>query len=69
MLNFPTLTLSYEDGKPILKDIHFKVKSGRKNCLSRTNGSGKTTIINLLSRFYDIDAGEIKIDGQNIMRL
>jgi ATP-binding cassette, subfamily B, multidrug efflux pump len=65
-VEFSNVHFSYEDGKSILKNIDFKVKAGEKIALVGPTGSGKTTIINLLMRFYDIDSGEIKIDGQNI---
>ena len=65
-VEFSNVHFSYEDGKPILKNIDFKVRAGEKIALVGPTGSGKTTIINLLMRFYDIDSGEIKIDGQNI---
>ena len=66
-VEFSHVDFSYEEGKPILKDIHFQVKSGEKIALVGPTGSGKTTIINLLSRFYDVNDGEIKIDGENII--
>lgn len=65
-VEFSTVNFSYEDGKPILKDISFQAKAGEKIALVGPTGSGKTTIINLLMRFYDIDSGEIKIDGRTI---
>jgi ATP-binding cassette, subfamily B, multidrug efflux pump len=65
-VEFSNVHFSYEDGKPILKNIDFKARKGEKIALVGPTGSGKTTIINLLMRFYDIDSGEIKMDGQNI---
>ena len=64
-VEFSNVHFSYEDGKPILKNISFQAKAGEKIALVGPTGSGKTTIINLLMRFYDIDSGEIKIDGRN----
>ena len=66
-VEFSHVDFSYEEGKPILKDIHFQVNPGEKIALVGPTGSGKTTIINLLSRFYDVNDGEIKIDGENII--
>ncbi len=65
-VEFSHVTFGYEDGQPILKNVHFSVKAGEKVALVGPTGSGKTTIINLLSRFYDVTAGELKVDGRNI---
>lgn len=65
-VEFSKVNFSYEDGKPILKKISFKARAGEKIALVGPTGSGKTTIINLLMRFYDINSGEIKIDGRKI---
>lgn len=51
---------------PVLKGINFKVKAGQKVAIIGASGAGKSTIIQLLLKFYNIDAGTIKIDGQNI---
>ena len=66
-VEFSHVNFGYEEGKPVLKDIHFQVNPGEKIALVGPTGSGKTTIINLLSRFYDVNDGEIKIDGENII--
>ena len=63
---FSNVHFSYETGKPILKNISFNAKAGEKIALVGPTGSGKTTIINLLMRFYEIDSGDIKIDGRSI---
>lgn len=65
-VEFSHVHFGYEKGKPILKDIHFTVKPGQKVALVGPTGSGKTTIINLLMRFYDVTAGELKVDGCDI---
>ncbi len=57
---------AYDPGKDILKGISMQVKNGCKIALVGTTGAGKTTILNLLPRFYDIQSGEITIDGHNI---
>lgn len=63
---FSNVNFSYEDDKPVLKNISFRAKAGEKVALVGPTGSGKTTMINLLMRFYDIDSGEINIDGRSI---
>lgn len=65
-VEFSNVNFSYEDGKPILKEISFRARAGEKISLVGPTGSGKTTVINLLMRFYDINSGEIKIDGRKI---
>lgn len=63
---FQDVSFSYLPNQPILKHIHFHAKAGETIALVGPTGSGKTTIINLLTRFYDVDAGAILIDGHNI---
>ncbi|MFB5284974.1 ABC transporter ATP-binding protein [Peribacillus sp. Hz7] len=65
-VEFKQVDFRYSEDKQILKDITFSAKAGETIALVGPTGSGKTTIINLLSRFYDINAGEITIDGRNI---
>jgi ATP-binding cassette subfamily B protein len=65
-IEFSEVYFGYEEDKHVLKDINFQVKSGERIALVGPTGSGKTTIINLLMRFYDVTAGEIKIDGCDI---
>lgn len=57
---------SYQQGKPLLQDLAFDAKPGERIALVGPTGCGKTTLINLLMRFYEIDAGEIRIDGISI---
>ncbi len=59
----------YTKEKPILKDINIEAKPGETIAIVGPTGAGKTTIINLLTRFYDIDKGEILIDGTNIKEI
>ena len=67
-VTFNHVTFGYQADKEILKDITFHVTPGESIALVGPTGAGKTTVINLLSRFYDIDAGEILIDGVDIRR-
>lgn len=63
---FSRVSFGYQNKKSILKNVSFEAKAGQSIALVGPTGSGKTTIINLLSRFYDVDSGEIMIDGKNI---
>lgn len=65
-IEFCHVHFGYERDTPILKNIHFEVKPGEKIALVGPTGSGKTTIINLLMRFYDVTEGVIKLDGRDI---
>lgn len=65
-VEFSNVHFSYETGKPILKNISFEARAGQKIAIVGPTGSGKTTLINLLMRFYEIDAGNIIIDGRSI---
>jgi len=65
-IEFKNINFSYVPGKQVIRDFTLSVKQGQKIALVGATGSGKTTIVNLLTRFYDIDSGEIKIDGVNI---
>lgn len=60
---------SYDKGKTILKDACIHAKKGETVAIVGPTGAGKTTIINLLTKFYDIDSGDILIDGENLNRL
>jgi len=68
-LNFKDIEFAYEKGEPVLKDFDLWVKSGQKIAIVGATGSGKTTVVNLLTRFYDIDGGTITLDGQNIRNI
>lgn len=69
VIEFRNVNFSYVPGKQIIYDFNLKVESGKKIALVGSTGSGKTTIINLLMRFYEIDSGEITLDGVNIKDL
>ena len=65
-ISFENVTFSYIEDKEVLKNISFNVKKGETIALVGPTGVGKTTIINLLMRFYDIKNGEIKVNNENI---
>ncbi len=62
-VTFENVCFSYNKSTPILKDVSFRVKAGETVALVGETGAGKTTIVNLLTRFYDADSGRILIDG------
>ena len=66
---FKDVTFSYEDGIKILNGINFHSSIGDSVAIVGPTGAGKTTIINLISRFYNLDSGEITIDGVNISKV
>ncbi|MEN6581722.1 MAG: ABC transporter ATP-binding protein [Armatimonadota bacterium] len=68
-VEFDSVCFGYEKDTPVLKDVSFNVEAGQTIALVGSTGAGKTTIINLLTRFYDIDSGSIRIDGQDIRNL
>lgn len=65
-LTFENVFFEYKENKPVLKDVSFEVKKGEMLALVGNSGGGKSTIVNLIPRFYDIKTGSIKIDGQDI---
>jgi len=66
VIEFSHVNFSYVPGKQVIHDFSLKVESGKKIALVGSTGSGKTTIVNLLMRFYDIDSGRITVDGVDI---
>ncbi len=66
VVTFKNVNFSYKPEKQVLYDFDLEVYAGHKVALVGATGSGKTTVVNLLMRFYDIDSGEILIDGVNI---
>jgi len=65
-IEFRNVSFSYNPGEPVLHDISFKVDPGEKVAVVGATGAGKSTLISLLSRFYDVQHGEILVDGENI---
>ncbi len=68
-IEFSKIDFGYVEGEPVLKGLDLSVRSGEKVAIVGATGSGKTTIVNLLTRFYELDGGEITIDGINITEM
>lgn len=67
-ISFQDIHFSYIEGTEVLKGIHLDIKAGQTVAIVGSSGAGKSTMINLLSRFYDIQSGKILIDGQDIQQ-
>jgi ATP-binding cassette subfamily B protein len=65
-ISFKNVWFAYNDEEWVLRDVSFEVKQGQKVALVGATGAGKTSIINILSRFYEYNKGEIKIDGHEL---
>jgi len=68
-VEFKNVVFSYDNDVFVLNNVNFKVKAGETIALVGPTGAGKTTIINLISRFYDADSGEVLVDGRNVARV
>lgn len=68
-VSFRNVSFSYEAGKEVLHNVSFDVKPGMSVALVGPTGAGKSTIVNLLSRFYNVNSGEVLIDGQDISKV
>ena len=68
-VEFSHVDFAYTPGRPVLRNFTLQVPPGKKVALVGATGSGKTTVVNLLMRFYDIDSGKILIDGQDIHKV
>ncbi len=68
-VEFQDVSFAYVPDVPVLKHIHLKAEPGHTIALVGPTGSGKTTVVNLLTRFYDIDEGRILVDGQDLREL
>ena len=67
-LEFDRIHFSYIDEEPVLKDVNFEVEAGQTLALVGATGAGKSSIINLILRFYNVDSGTILLDGKDIMQ-
>ena len=68
-VEFKNVTFSYEPGKEILHNVSFDVEPGESIALVGPTGAGKSTIVNLISRFYNLDSGQVLIDGTDISKV
>ncbi|MCQ2519927.1 MAG: ABC transporter ATP-binding protein/permease [Lachnospiraceae bacterium] len=68
-VTFENVTFAYEEGKNVLRNVSFSVKPGESVALVGPTGAGKSTIVSLISRFYNVDHGRILIDGQDISKV
>ena len=66
MVEFKDVVFAYDEGRPILNNMNFAVRPGESIALVGPTGAGKTTVINLISRFYDVSSGAVLIDGENV---
>ena len=69
VIEFKNVNFSYVPGEQIIHDFNLRVEAGKKIALVGSTGSGKTTVVNLLMRFYDIDSGSITVDGTDIREI
>ena len=69
VIEFKHVNFSYVPGKQVIYDFNLKVEAGKKIALVGSTGSGKTTIVNLLMRFYELDSGVITVDGNDIQEI
>ena len=65
-VEFRNVSFAYHPGEPVLHDVSFEVRRGEKVALVGATGAGKSTIISLLSRFYDVSSGQILVDGTDV---
>ncbi|MBQ8165135.1 MAG: ABC transporter ATP-binding protein [Clostridia bacterium] len=68
LIEYKDVCFSYKEGRIVLNNVSIRVDAGKTLALVGPTGIGKTTFINLLTRFYDVDSGEILIDGENIKK-
>jgi ATP-binding cassette subfamily B multidrug efflux pump len=65
-VDFQNVAFSYHAGTPVIRDFSLSIPAGTRVAIVGPTGSGKTTLINLLTRFYDVDAGNILLDGRDL---
>lgn len=68
-VSFENVDFSYDPKQPLIKGLTIDVRAGEKVAIVGPTGGGKTTIVNLLMRFYDVDGGRILVDGKDVMRM
>ncbi len=68
-IDFDHVSFSYVEGVPVLKDLNLRVAKGSKIAIVGPTGAGKTTIVNLITRFYDVETGEIRIGGESLKNI
>ena len=69
VIEFQNVAFSYSPDKPLIRDLSFRVEPGQTVAIVGPTGAGKTTLVNLLMRFYELDGGRILLDGQDIAEL
>ncbi|KXZ60829.1 MAG: multidrug ABC transporter ATP-binding protein [Microbacterium sp. 69-7] len=69
VIEFQNVAFSYSPDKPLIRDLSFRVEPGQTVAIVGPTGAGKTTLVNLLMRFYELDGGRILLDGQDISEL
>ena len=65
-IEFENVTFAYEPGHPVLEDVNFRIEPGQTVALVGPTGAGKTTIANLIPRFYEVSAGAVRVDGRDV---
>ncbi len=68
-IRFENVTFAYVEGEPVLRNVSFEIRPGQRVAIVGATGSGKTTIVNLLLRFYDVQQGRITVDGVDIRKM
>ena len=63
------MDFAYVPGEPVLRDVSFRVEPGETVAVVGHTGAGKTTLANLLLRFYDVDRGAVRVDGVDVRRM